>query len=243
MSMYLLSSGTPNAATFAKLSEPVCNDDFTPSVRYSSLTVQVSAGEWYYVRVTPYKTLAVPAGSSYVLNVRVNNLVESGEFPVGSIGRDWTLSGKGISDDSHDCTDPQNCMMRINHSALGPTKLMQVIDSLKGVAAPVGSTVYATADINSSGSNIKLKMILQVTYTDGTSEKVVDSYTPIQARDSRFDGLDAWLTTDKPVAKILVRFIDKTKNTGWVTIEDVRVITEKSNSPTRLALPLPAGPK
>ncbi len=54
MSVYRLTSGTPDKANFSKLTELACNDQAYDWLDYSRVTVEVSAGQWYYIRVTPY---------------------------------------------------------------------------------------------------------------------------------------------------------------------------------------------
>jgi hypothetical protein len=245
MSIYVLASGTPNTATFANLGASQCNDDAYQNDRYSGLTVDVDAGKWYFIRLTPYNAFALPAGSSYALNVGISNLIENGEFQNALTGGEWTLTGKGKGDDSYDCSIPADCDIKITHSPLGPTKLTQSIDNFKGVTMPVGTGIYATAELDYGGFDPKTTMMLKVFYTDGTSKTVkkkIDTLSPTRVIIGGSYSMYLSLTIEKPVAKVMIRFIDKTTTQGWTFVDEVHLVGEMPGGATR-ALPLPASPK
>lgn len=222
MSVYALTAGSPDKANFKKLTEVACNDQAYDWLDYSRVSLDVEAGQWYYIRVTPFLFTPMPAGSSIMLNVGATELIVNGGFEEGGTG--WTLKGAGSADDGLDCADPLDCSVYIEQSALGASKLTQVINTLGGVKLNAGTTLFLAAHITNDGTLPAATLKLQVIYTDGTVAKATQSVEWMGNDRSGTQWLTPSLELTKPAAKVVVQFIVKNNlSSGWFQIDDVQL--------------------
>jgi hypothetical protein len=247
MSIYALTSGTPDNASFAKLAAVACNDQAFDWLDYSRISLDVAAGQWYYIRVTPYLFAPMPAGSSIKLNVSATDLIENGGFEEGGTG--WTLKGAGKADDGLDCADPFDCSVYMEQSALGTSKLTQTISTLGGVKLNAGSTLFLAAHITNNGVLPDATLKLQVVYTDGTMAQATEKVEWMGHDRSGTQWLTPSLKLTKPAAKVIVQFIVKNNlSSAWFQIDEVQleVLPKGALIPPPVApaslLPVPEAP-
>ena len=222
MSVYALTAGTPDKAKFDKLAEVACNDQAYDWLDYSRISLDVEAGQWYYVRVTPFLFTPMPAGSSIKLNVQATDLIVNGDFEEGGTG--WTLKGAGKGDDGLDCFDPLDCSVYMEQSVLGTSKLTQTIDTLGGVKLNAGSTLFLAAHITNDGALPNAALKLQVIYKDGTTAQVTESVEWMGHDRSGTQWLTPSLELTKPAAKVIVQFIVKNNfASAWFQIDEVQL--------------------
>lgn len=222
MSVYALTSGTPDRAKFEKLSEVACNDQAYDWLDYSRVSIDVAAGQWYYIRVTPFLFAPMPAGSSIKLNVSATELIVNGDFEEGGTG--WTLKGAGKADDGLDCFEPLDCAVYMEQSALGTSKLTQTIDTLGGVKLNAGSTLFLAAHVTNDGTLPNATLKLQVIYKDGTTAQVTESVEWMGHDRSGTQWLTPSLELTKPAAKVIVQFIVKNNlSSAWFLIDEVQL--------------------
>lgn len=248
MSVYALTSGTPDKAKFGRLSEVACNDQAYDWLDYSRVSVDVEAGQWYYIRVTPFLFTPMPAGSSIKLNVQASELIVNGDFEEGGTG--WRLGGAGKADDGLDCADVFDCSVYMEQSALGNSKLTQVIDTLGGVKLTAGSTLFLAAHITNEGALPNAFLKLQVIYKDGTTAQVTEAVEWMGHDRSGTQWLTPSLELTKPAAKVIVQFIVKNNlASAWFQIDEVQleVLPEGELIPPPVApaavLPVPEAPQ
>lgn len=244
MSIYALTAGTPDKAKFQKLSEVACNDQAHEWLDYSHVSIEVNAGQWYYIRVTPYLFTPMPAGSTIKLNVQATDLIVNGNFEQGGTG--WKLGGAGKADDGLDCSDPNDCSVFMRQSSLGKSKLTQSIDTLGGVKLNAGSTLFLAAHITTEGALPEGSLKLKVIYKDGTIAQDVEKvdWTIMRAGTQ-------WLTPSleltKPVSRVIVQFIVKDNlSSAWFQIDEVQleVLPKGAYIPSAPALlPVPEAPQ
>ncbi len=237
----------PNSApSHLTLAEVACNDDAVMTIEESSqIGFTAEPGMQYYVMVMPH--LSAPDlldGSSYRLNVRVINLMESGNFEdMGGQIAPWKSSALGSGDDGLSCAGA-DCNYRFQHGLLGASKLKQVIKRFAGLKLSPGVSLRlgVTMTFNDQpNASMKLKVI----YADGTSEQVTTALT--SANDSGTLVVNStFLLLDKAVEKIIVQFIDSTGGYGWLDIDNVSLIAivlpPVRDTLTAPVLPLPAAP-
>ena len=222
MSVYKLTSGTPDNARFSRLAEVACNDQAYDWLDYSRVSVDVEAGQWYYIRVTPFLFTPMPAGASIKLNVGATDLIANGDFEEGGTG--WTLKGIGKADDGLDCSIANDCSVYMEQSMLGTSKLTQTISSLGGVKLNAGSTLFLAAHITNDGALPAASLKLQVVYTDGTTAHATESVEWMGHDRSGTQWLTPSLKLTKPAAKVIVQFTVKNNaSSAWFQIDEVQL--------------------
>ena len=237
MSVYALTSGTPDKANFNKLAEVACNDQAYDWLDYSRVSLDVDAGQWYYIRVTPFLFTPMPAGSSIQLNVAASDLIVNGNFEEGGTG--WTLKGAGKGDDGLDCSVANDCSVYMEQSMLGTSKLTQTIDTLGGVKLNAGSTLFLAAHITNDGSLPNATLKLQVVYTDGTTAQVTEAVEWMGHDRSGTQWLTPSLELTKTASKVIVQFIVKNNlSQAWFQIDEVQLEV----LPKGVLIPPPAAP-
>lgn len=251
MSVFTLNNDTPpSEATFPALWTSGCNDDVAVGTRYSKLTVEMNSNLWYYIRVTPYKAgVPLPAGSTYKLNVRVENLVAYGSFQTNpvSFAANWTLSGQGASDDAMICDVNSACAFHFNSGAAGSSKLKQVIDSFGGLKFSPGDLLMLSATGHLEGTQQDFKMKLAVTYADGTTTRKKALVTTDATRLADTVTLSTVpMLIEKPIARIVVTLVNSAQDAdSGINIDDVvlQPMTLSSEAPAALPLPPMGGAK
>jgi hypothetical protein len=247
MSVYALTAGTPDKANFNKLAEVGCNDQAYDWLDYSRVTVEVSADQWYYIRVTPYLSGPMPTGSVVRLNVGATDLIVNGHFENGGTG--WKLGGPGMSDDGLDCANLNDCSVYMEQSAFGNSKLTQTIDTLGGVKLNAGSTLFLAAHITNNGTLPDATLKLRVIYTDGTFAQTSEQVEWMGHDRSGTQWLTPSLELTKPAARVIVQFIVKNNlSDAWFQIDEVQleVLPKGALIPPPVApsdvLPVPQAP-
>lgn len=233
MTLYELKN---DSVSYGNLSQVACNDDVAVDVRYSRINFTPVPGRWYYIRVTPFKANAIPAGSQFVLTAYVSDLLDD---------TSWTFKGKGKSDDVMNCNN--HCYFNFLHTVKGASKVVQTIDTFKGVRLQPGAALMlsASAYYNGSKQNHVLKVV--VTYTDGTKHvRKAKEYIPPNRTSGSLVFESYTLTIEKPVKSVKVMFVEKTKGLtdSFISVSDIRLLVFPNSMASRDggALPLPDAP-
>ncbi len=256
MSLYSVDSGTP--ASYDALTPIQCNDNHAnnPNNPQSSLAHLMVPGQTYYVQVSAFLTTQPFSGSVIKINLAALNVLQN----TGAMGdttaptlkqsiESWKLGGAGTADDFLNCALSNwgdLCAFTMQNSALGASKLKQVIPVMKGVKFDVGSKLEFSAELLVTGAqDVKLKVT--AIYTDGTSDSasvsLIDTYSngaPITV----LVVVDK-LTIAKPLAKVVVTIRNQETDAGTTTVGTSKLMVIPAPDPVPFAaqvLPVPAAP-
>jgi len=256
MSLYSVDNGTP--ASYDALTPVQCNDNHAnnPSPIFSSLAHSLESSKTYYVQVSAFLTTQPFSGSVIKLNVGGLNLLQNmmvmGDTLAPSLKQSfqsWKLSGAGTADDFLNCVANSwgdLCALTMQNSALGVSKLKQVIPAVKGVKFDVGSQLEFSATVRVTGAqDVKLKVV--AVYTDGTRDSatvtLLDTFS--NGAPTEVQIVVDKLTIEKPLASMIVMIRNQETGAGTLTIDSAKLMVIPSPNPVPFAaqvLPVPAAP-
>lgn len=256
MSLYSIDNGTP--VSYGALMPVSCNDNHANQANspQSSLAHHMEPGKTYFVQVSAFLTTQPFSGSVIKLTMTALSLMQNisvmGDTLAPSLNQafdSWKLSGAGVADDFLNCVHNSMgdlCAFTMQNSALGASKLKQVIPVMKGVKFDVGSTLELSAKAYVTGAqNVKFKVT--AVYTDGTTDT-----TSVTLLDSFPNGAPIEvpvvvdkLTIEKPLAKIVVTILNRETGAGTLTVDNTRLLVIPAPDAAPFAaqvLPVPAAP-
>lgn len=256
MSLYEIDNGTP--VSYGALTPVQCNDNHAsnPSPIFSSLAHSLEPGKTYFVQVSAFLTTQPFSGSIFKLNLAVLSVLQNpmvaGDTLAPSLKQSfqwWKLSGAGTADDALDCAANSwgdLCALTMQNSALGASKLKQVVPVMKGVKFDVGSQLEFSVLLRVTGAqDVKLKVT--AVYTDGTRDSatvtLLDTF-PNGAPTEVLVVVDK-LMIEKPLASMIVMIRNQETDAGTLTIDSTKLMVLPAPGVAPLAaqvLPLPAAP-
>lgn len=230
----------PQTVTVTAVDDAVYEGDHTATITHTVTSTDVN-----------YNGFAV---GSVTVNITdgVSELIINGSFETAGTTQRKALGWTGkklTSKDRRICTTVTAvdgvCVFQFNFT--GPSNVSRrVIQAFTDpVWGDVGNTLNLSAQVSGNKFKTGAKMILQVTYTDGTKERVV---TAIPTKTYAYTEITGALVLDKRVKKVVVNF-NIAKTGGRVWIDDVSLlftegagIVTRTIEPESTALPLPVPP-